>query len=351
MNNETKIHEFTRKEKRLLIGLHGLAFVVHGISAWFAWHMSIEHSSSLLLAEYHYANTSSVEYKSVFGKQNAIHWIALNETITTFSHLIALCIMCSTKQQRFLETIRRWTSYAVTAGLLECAIVIGLGDAHFFGIVFLLVSNAVVQAFGLLIDFENRTNYRICYFALGIGLFLAEAFYVGISASMAEGLAETLPIDFNLLAIIYGLFYTSFGVVQVIRQLDCQQTTCISKKSFQQDRCCRVYCCRNGIQPDAVFVLLSITSKIVLSWSLIGILLTGYGSLGVGTSVNFHTVQWAILLTAICVFVGGIVLNWRCMIPSTKETEHHDYGTDAEDGQQNTEYVTDKDVKEELIRF
>ena len=206
MNNETKIHEFTGKEKRLLIGLHGLAFVVHGISAWFAWHMSIEHSSSLLLVEYHYANTSSVEYKSVFGKQNAIHWIALNETITTFSHLIALCIMCSTKRQRFLETIRRWTSYAVTAGLLECAIVIGLGDAHFFGIVFLLVSNAVVQAFGLLIDFENRTNYRIGYFALGIGLFLAEAFYVGISASMAEGLAKTLPIDFNLLAIIYGLF-------------------------------------------------------------------------------------------------------------------------------------------------
>lgn len=293
------------KERNFLLWSHAAALLVHTISTAFAWDITnrFEQSSDVVVPMFSFNNAKSVVTPDPLFKSRAISWIALNETVTALAHVVALIIFgINNKNADMYESIRRWGSYAITAGLLECAIVIGIGDTQFFGIVFLLVANIVLQSFGYLIDWEVSPSKRTFYFIVGTLLFLAEAIYVGVLASNATGLGDTLPINFESLGIIYGLFYASFGICQVFRQFK----GCVCTKRANPRRCC------GTLQPDGVFVLLSITSKIVLSWSLIGIILTGYKNLGVNTpwpDTNFEAAQYGVLIASGVVLISGLILN------------------------------------------
>ena len=320
---------YLSKERRFLLWSHAAALLVHTISTAFAWDITnrFEQTSDLVVPMFSFQNANSVVTSDSLFQSRAISWIALNETITALAHVAALIIIgLNSKQADMYESIRRWGSYAITAGLLECAIVIALGNTQFFGIVFLLVANVILQSFGYLIDWEVTPSKRAFYFIAGLLLFLAEAIYVGVLASNTTGLADTLPVNFKSLGVLYGLFYASFGICQLFRQL--RGGACV--KVANPRRCC------GTLQPDGVFVLLSITSKIVLSWSLIGIILTGYKNLGVNTpwpETNFEAAQYGILIASGVVFVLGLVLNHYFsgndeyvevnQTDTTDTTEHH----------------------------
>ena len=293
------------KERNFLLWSHAAALLVHTISTAFAWDITnrFKQTSDVIVPIFSFNGANSVVTSDSLFKSHAISWIALNETVTALAHVVALLILGINSQSADMyESIRRWGSYAITAGLLECAIVVSLGDTQFFGIVFLLVANVVLQSFGYLIDWEVSPSKRTFYFIVGMLLFLAEAIYVGVLSSNSTGLADTLPVNFESLGIIYGLFYASFGICQLFRQLK----GCKCTKRANPRRCC------GTLQPDGVFVLLSITSKIVLSWSLIGIILTGYKNLGVDTpcpDTNFEAAQYGVLIASGIVLISGLILN------------------------------------------
>ena len=86
--------------------------------------------------------------------------VAANETITAVSHLIAVLVLAVVVRDKDYESpdgysvpyeyMRRWAEYAITAGLLEVAIVAGQGTREWFLIVYILMGNVVIQGMGYL---------------------------------------------------------------------------------------------------------------------------------------------------------------------------------------------------------
>ena len=76
-----------------------------------------------------------------------------NEVITAISHLIGLVgfFLYSDSMMadgRHLESIRRYIEYAVTAGLLEVALLVGMGSKSFYQVLFILLTNIAIQLMG-----------------------------------------------------------------------------------------------------------------------------------------------------------------------------------------------------------
>ena len=127
-------------------------------------------------------------------------------------------------------------------------------------------------------------------------MFLTSAVYIGISSSNIDGLKST--VGYDTVGVIYGLFYASFGVVQLFRQFDgCK---CSKDPSYKRAKCCF------GLYGDAVFVLLSITSKIVLSWVVIAIIMDGFSKLSNEPS-TWNEVQLGVIVGGIVILVGGLI--------------------------------------------
>lgn len=301
---------YSRRERRFLIALHTIAFFIHMASSI----LSFQKANQLPKTNANITITS-VDYKvqppymeettTILTQQQPIYWIAWNETITWLAHIDAILIFSLNRvicglNPRVAESTRRWGSYAITAGLLQVAMVLSIGPASVFLITYLLVGNAILQLTGWLIDQSESNKDRILYGILGTSIFAVSVSFVAIRSFRIDGLQfDDLAVSYTGLAVIYGLFYSSFGIVQLLRQLD-QHCCCIKKRV----RCCGTF------NADAIFVLLSITSKVFLSWSLIGIIESALAELNIiDTDTDWRAIQIALIVLCSLVLVGGTVFN------------------------------------------
>ena len=293
---------YSPKEQHFLITSHCIAFVIHLVSSILSF-MEADKlptlNGNITLANYKYSKTpphTVVAYNTIGDTQQPVRWVAWNETLTWVAHLVAIIIFVTNHESaRVCESARRWFSYAITAGLLQVAMILSLGPVPLFLIIFLMVNNAIVQTLGgFMVDQEEDISKRVAYLSVAMVLFLASATFVAVSCLQIEGIDfSKLSVSYSGLAVIYGVFYASFGIVQLVRQ-------CYKNRDFLGGR----------VQADGVFVLLSITSKVVLSWCLISIVHTGLENLDiVETSVNWQYVQLGVIIAAALVVLLGLVIN------------------------------------------
>ena len=193
-----------------------------------------------------------------FYAQNRI-WLILNEYLTFLSHAIGVVIWSDQNNQnkKVSEYTRRWLEYAITAGLLEIAI---LDTTNVPKILSILTLNAVLQLFGWILDHEKNFKYLLLmgFILLGVEITL-------VSYWSSEP-ARTI--------VVYGILYSLFGVVQTLHKFD----------MLPYDE-------------NNVYTLLSITTKTVLTWTL------------VSHDWNDETLEWAISISfAVMLLISLAVL-------------------------------------------
>lgn len=195
----------------LTLSLHALATIVHAVSA------------SLLLG---YASSQS--------------WLIVNEFATMSFHFIGIliwtdvvagvldCLGSNAPRNKTLEFRRRWLEYILTAGLLEVALV---QDASYLIWVLVLFLNLGTQVIGWITDEEDMREL------IPYGFLLLAA--------------QILVVFFNTsepwyTVVLFAILYALFGVVHV-GKID---------GWLNKDE-------------DHVYTLLSITTKILLTWTIV----------------------------------------------------------------------------------
>ena len=267
-------------DKRSFILLHSFAFVLHAISSVFAWlcnpypvHARLSFKVDTLTYQ-KATNVSTVGASRdeiiYASKVSPIGLVATNETITALSHLIAIIVLFRAICKKYpyknihgfsieYEYNRRWLEYAVTAGLLEVAIVSGQGTREWFLIVYMLVGNVVIQGMGYLMDAAPEFKYKPWFSVFGFLLLSVQIWLIATNAANTTNASENQEVWVRL-AVLYGFLYSWFGVNQ----------TCVHYWKLY----------RETLNGDMIFVFLSISAKLYLSWSLIAEIRQRFRELG-----------------------------------------------------------------------
>ena len=208
-------------------------------------------------------------------EQSPLAWISANEGFTAFSHLIALFYLMYDPNNAKLESLRRTIEYSFTAGILQVALVMGAGSVTLYDVFFLLVSNVVLQAIGYAIDDSTRPGLL---YTSAFALLAAQIQYVALNAWRVDGISVDWVV---IMGVFYILFYVGFGVVKLLP---------LGDKTL-----------------DEMYILMSVTSKITLSWVLIGNIFDKFRELGATT--DFTTLDWRAIqvVVVICTTVGLVV--------------------------------------------
>jgi hypothetical protein len=286
---------------------HLLAFILHTVSAILAFLSQPDtglNLGKLVIDEVHFNTIAATNETAasiqvveadhvVYENINIVGLIFTNEIITSVSHLIA-CIgfffytSSMMADGRHLESVRRYIDYAVTAGLLQVTILVGLGSTSFYQVLFILLSNAAIQLMGYM---SERTGDRMrqIYYNIGGFLLLAPAITIIVwNAQLVKGMerAEELSIFYAVLYGLFGLHNLFDHIFPFWRQL---------------------------IDRDTGYNVLSIGSKIGLSWLLIAITFQTYKAAGVALTpevdMDFVVLQDVLRYSIIGVIVVGLGLT------------------------------------------
>ena len=148
-------------------------------------------------------------------------------------------------------------------------------------IVFLLVSNVALQWIGDLVDVSKYSRRLL---TVGFLLLASQVYYVILQTSDLTGSIDTWWI--TIMNIIYSVSYIAFGIL----------------KAFQKG------CSLGYKRTDEIYVLLSVTSKITLSWILIGNTFKRFQDMKL--SVKHDEFNWA------STQIWTTVLTWSAFIVS-----------------------------------
>lgn len=263
----------------LLLYLHVAAATIHLISCVLSIAVHIDVSTDITVPkhQYHSDPVHTVTTHEKVLEQNPMVWISANEGFTMFSHLIAIFYLWNNDGMRKYESLRRTIEYSLTAGILQIALVMGVGSVALHDIFLLLIINIAMQVMGYLMDYSDN---RMLLSAGGFLLLAAEIQYVALNALRLEGVNTDY---FVLMGVFYALFYIGFGLVKVFRL------------TYESE----------------IYVLMSVTSKVTLSWLLIGNIFEGFKEMDVKTSPDFtdldwRAVQWGVVLISVIGLAIGI---------------------------------------------
>jgi hypothetical protein len=268
----------------LLLYLHIAAAILHMVSCVLSVVVHTDIVKTDITIPRHQYQTNPVDTittQDVVLEQSALVWISGNEAITMFSHLIAVFYLWNSEKMRKYESLRRTVEYSFTAGILQVALVMGTGSISLSDVFFILMINGVMQLMGYLMDGKKDNT------PLLVGAFIllaAQLQFVITNALLLEGIETGY---FVVMAVLYALFYVGFGVVKI----------------FQP------------VYEDEIYILMSVTSKLSLSWILIGNIFEGFRELDEKTDPDFtdldwRGIQWAIVsFSAIGLVVGIPLIN------------------------------------------
>ena len=279
----------------MLLLLHLGALIIHSISCGFAWghNKSVFTNRNIWYTKFEYTSTNiSVITDStpvyVGEKQNYMSWVTANEFITALSHLLAIFTMLITGKyyNHTYEIGRRTVEYIMTAAVLQVALVLGAGDILFQDVVFIFVINTAIQYIGYQIDkieyvyyYKDRGffttserargsdnwEFSAPLFGTAFLLLVSEIIYVytlSTTIDFGPGPLEDQTTFLIFGGIMYIIFYVSFGLVKFIGHY---------LYDFKDNE-------------DVIYVILSVTCKISLSWILIGNIYNGFYNLCEHTS-------------------------------------------------------------------
>lgn len=252
---------------------HLLAFLLHVTSAILAFMAQPESGlklGSLVVDEVDFKAVTTDDVSSmtisesdhvVFQDINVVGLIFTNEVITAISHLIAvigffLYTDSMMADNRHLESVRRYIEYAVTAGLLEVALLVGMGSNSFYQVLFILLTNVAIQLMGYMSE-RTQDRMRQIYYSIGGFVLLAPSVTIIVwNATLVKGMERV-----DELAYFYLALYALFGVHNLFDHIF----------AFW----------RNSIDRDTGYNVLSMATKIGLSWLLIAITFKTYKDAGV----------------------------------------------------------------------
>ena len=245
----------------MLLFLHTIAFLIHLVSfiGTFFFHVKEADVDVLQPRPIHrkmYDSKVNQSSHKEFATDkafslNSIVLITWNEGLTCFSHFVALVYLYwfaikDKKRVNELELNRRTTEYIITAFLLQVALVASVGNLFLSDIFFLFFINLVIQLLGVSVDMARQVRGDIrygifWYFVMAFLLLLSEIIYVlGYSFNVRS---PTDNFYFYFSGIVYSVLYICFGLVKVY--------------------------IKNESVANRAYVILSVTTKVVLSWILI----------------------------------------------------------------------------------
>lgn len=209
---------------------------------------------------------------------NPMTWIAANEGFTFFSHLLALFLMPRANDLNDFERTRRALEYGLTAGILQVALVLGIGSVAIYDVLMLLLLNAAIQLLGWLWDKTNDDFVKPYLLGTSFGLLAIEIIYVIGQSLNLNGIE---PGGYIVMGIFYAIFYLMFGLV----------------KCFESWR----------NHENELYILMSVSSKVALSWILIGNTYQGLRELEISSApLDFTDLDWGVvqyIITFICALV------------------------------------------------
>ena len=306
----------------LLYNLHIAAFLIHLVSFALSLFTHIKDADvDILVAKHIYkTNELGITTTDTLTTLNANSWVSINEGLTCFSHAIALYLLYGkepSEEINNLEHGRRAVEYSFTAGILAVALVLSVGSIFLQDLLFILGINVVIQGLGWLIHYEDDKR-EINFMYMGAFLLLAlEIVYV-----LLQTYNIAHPDDFDLgfyqaMGIIFGILYISFGLV----------------KFFVKNR---------DIQ-DEMYVIMSVSTKVILSWIIIANTHQGFIDLFDMVPVGVHDLDWRVIelylaVILLIVMVGGLFYVYN------RERKKRDYKPIAT----SVGTVTNKNLRYEL---
>jgi hypothetical protein len=274
----------------LLRNLHIAAAIIHLISCVLS---VIVHTDTIVgkitLPHHTYMADPTATIKGLIVNETTTHepilytnpmtWIAANEGFTFFSHLLALFLMPRANNLSDFERTRRTLEYALTAGILQVALVLGIGSVAIYDVMMLLLLNVAIQLLGWLWDKTNDEFIKPYLLGIAFGLLSVEIIYVIGQSLNLNGIE---PGGYIVMGVFYAIFYILFGVVKFF-------------KSWRNHE-------------NELYILMSVSSKVALSWILIGNTYQGLRELEVDSAPLDHTdLDWG-AVQYLVTFVCGLVL-------------------------------------------
>lgn len=262
----------------LLQILHIIAACIHGVScALSIWLHTDTITGKITLPHHTYMSDPSASLKHLIVNETLTHepvlytnpmvWVAGNEGITFLSHLLALGLMSQARDLDKFERGRRTIEYSFTAGILQVALVLGVGTITLYDVFWLLGVNVAIQVLGWLADETSDLKIRDWLNGIAFGLLSLEILFVILQSVNLKGI-DSLP--YILMGIAYGVFYILFGIVKLI-------------PAWRRDE-------------NEIYILMSVTSKVALSWILIGNTFEGLKELNVESEPFDHTwIDWRMI--------------------------------------------------------
>ena len=227
--------------------------------------------------------------------------VQANEFITFLSHGIGTYVAWTIKNARPVEIRRRWFEYAITAGVLECSLLFVFGVRSFFTFLLVFCLNAALQLTGGLSLDQIRMHTSADFYFLQKITLLAQSFVFVVvqiaftitTAAVAEGVANSIA-----LSVFYAIFYLSFGVLQTLSH---------TVQDFD-----------DTFDTDVGFVVLSVTSKLCLSWHVVSVMKNIEYELSAATNVGeqadaLHTA--VVILYVLSAASVALYFVWPCLFP------------------------------------
>ena len=214
---------------------------------------------------------------------NPMVWIAGNEGFTFFSHIIALFLMPRANDLDDFERTRRTIEYSLTAGILQVALVLGIGSVAIYDVLMLLLLNVAVQLLGWLWDKTEDEFIKPYLLGTAFGLLAVEIIYVIGQSLNLKGIN---PGGYITMGIFYAIFYLLFGLVKCFKVLRDHE--------------------------NEIYILMSVSSKVALSWILIGNTYQGLRELEIDSAPLDHTdldwgvVQYIVTIACFLVLIIGV---------------------------------------------
>lgn len=278
------------KVPRLLQNLHISAASIHLVSCILAIVVHTDTITGKITLPHHtYMADPTATEKHLIVNETTTHepilytnpmvWIAANEGFTFFSHVLALFLMPRANNLNDFERTRRTLEYSLTAGILQVALVLGVGSVAIYDVLMLLLINVAVQLLGWLWDKTNDDFIKPYLLGIAFGLLSVEIIYVIGQSLNLNGIE---PGGYIVMGIFYAIFYLMFGLVKCF-------------KSWRNHE-------------NELYILMSVSSKVALSWILIGNTYQGLRELKVDSAPLDHTdLDWGVV-QYIITFVCGLIL-------------------------------------------
>ena len=293
----------------LLYNLHIGAASIHLLSCIFAIIVHTDTITGKLTLPHHkYMSDPTATVRGLIVNSTLTHevvlytnpmiWIAANEALTFFSHVIALVTLKNLQECTIpvFERNRRTVEYMLTAGILQVALCLGTGAIALYDMFMLLIVNGVLQGLGWIYDQEDLPKRLKGYIlTAAFTLLVVEIQYVIFQTTNLEGIGVT---PYILMGVFYAIFYLMFGIVKLVPEW----------KEHEKE----------------IYILMSVSSKVALSWILIGNTYEGLKELGVTSEPLDHTgldwrgIQIGISVVCAVVLSVGIYLITRT---NTKERQ------------------------------